>query len=368
MHQKHPKVARPAQGFYARTEFALVGSTCARMEALMDGWADALRETYRVVTVTGEHAEPEVPTSLRHGRKRFETAADEWNEYDDRILGRGYDLALVNGNHYPAARQIVFVDPEKAGTLERRREQLTDIFAVIHVSGAQAMPDWLTILCREQHHPPVVASVSLPEPVLTAMRQTLAGAVPPLQALILAGGASSRMGSPKDRIVYRDGLTELERLYALCLGCGIPPHVSVSGDADVDAYPAPIIPDRFLGLGPAGAISSAFLAQPDVAWLVLACDLPLLDADTLRRLIDARDPARTATAVRGPGREWPEPLVAIYEPRAYPRLLQFLGLGYSCPRKMLINSPVRVVDLEDMAPLTNANTPEERDRVRKLLA
>ena len=367
MHQKHPKIPRPAQGYYARTEFAFVGSTCERMEALMREWAAELGDTSRVVIVTGEHAEPEVPTSLRFGRKRFTTLADDWNDYDDRVLGRAYDVALVNGNHYPAARQIVFVDEKKAGTLERRAEQLTDIFAVIHVSGEESMPRWLRERCLEQHRPPVMTSISLTGPVLSALRQETQDAIPSLQALILAGGASSRMGTPKDRIVYRNGQTELERLNQLCASCGVPAFVSVSGVTSEESFPAPTIADRFLGLGPAGAIASAFLAQPDVAWLVLACDLPMLDRDTVLRLIEARDPVRTATAVRGPGREWPEPLIAIYEPRAYPRLLQFLGLGYSCPRKLLINSPVKLLDLEDMTPLTNANTPEERDRVRKML-
>ena len=367
MHQKHPKLARPAQGNYARTEFAFVGSTCKRMEALMREWATELSGISRVVTVTGEHAEPEVPTSLRFGRKRFAAMTEDWNDYDDRLLGRTYDVALVNGNHYPAARQIVFVDEKKAGTLERRAEQLTDIFAVIHVSGETSMPPWLRDRCREQHRPPVLTSISVPEPVLSALRTTVEAAVPRLQALILAGGASSRMGTAKDRIVYRDGQTELERLHQLCLSCGVPAFVSISGARTGDPFPAPVITDRFLGLGPAGAIASAFLAQPDVAWLVLACDLPLLDRTTLDRLIEARDPVRTATALQGPGREWPEPLVAIYEPRAYPRLLQFLGLGYSCPRKLLINSPVKVVELEDATPLTNANTPDERDRVREIL-
>ena len=125
--------------------------------------------------------------------------------------------------------------------------------------------------------------------------------------------------------------------------------------------------DRFLNLGPAGAICSAFLHDPDAAWLVLACDLPLLDAATLRQLLEARQPQRVATAVRGPGKEWPEPLIAIYEPRAYPRLLQFLGLGYGCPRKLLINSDVAVLELSDGQAITNANTPAEREAVLKSL-
>ena len=53
-----------------------------------------------------------------------------------------------------------------------------------------------------------------------------------------------------------------------------------------------------------------------------------------------------------------EPLITIYEPKAYPILLQYLAQGYSCPRKMLINSEVEIVEVDD-AVIRNVNTPEE---------
>ena len=368
MHQKHPKLARPSLGAYGRTEFALVGSTCERMEALMADWVGRFSDRYRCLTVVGEHGEPEEPVSLRYGRKRFATPEGAWNDYDDRLLGQQFDLVFVNGNHYPASRQIVFVDAKKAGTLERRREQLTDIFAVVYVEGDNSIPTWLSDKCSLQHRPPIMTSLSMLTPLLSAMEEELAKKIPRLRALVLAGGASSRMGTDKARIVYRNNETELQRLTGLCVEVSAPPSISVRQRSGEDDHAYPLVEDRFLGLGPAGAICSAFLTDPDAAWLVLACDLPLLDETTLTTLVEARDPSRYATALRGPDNQWPEPLVAIYEPRAYPRLLQFLSLGYSCPRKLLINTDVKVVDLADGTPLTNANTPEEREQVRELLS
>ena len=367
MHHKHPPLARPALGRYARTELAFVGSTCARMEEIMAGWAEQLGARYRCLLVTGEHAEPDVPVSLRYDRKHFTTTATAWNDFDDLLLGNQYDLALVNGNHYPATCQIVFVDEAKAGTLVRRTDQLTDVAAIVLVA-ADRCPDWLQTHCAGQQTPPRVIPLAEIDTLLPQLSATLEAAVPPLHALILAGGRSERMGENKSQLVYRDGQTEVERLSALCGKLGLPVHLSVrDSDADHTAGDIPVVIDRFQGLGPAGAIASAFLAAPDVAWLVLACDLPLLDEATLRRLITDRRPDRLATAVRGPGKEWPEPLVAIYEPRAYQRLLQFLSLGYACPRKLLINSATEVVDLEDGTPITNANTPAERGRVLGVL-
>ena len=344
----------------------------------MADWSERLgeRRRRRVLLVTGEHQEAAVPTALRVDRKLFTCGPALWNDFDDRLLGGQYDLALVNGNHYPAARQIVFVDEAKTGTLERRRDQLTDVAGIVRIEEGSGLPDWLQERVATQATPPPVVSLGRVDELFSLIEQAVEEAVPPLHALLLAGGKSERMGQDKSQLVYRDGQTEVERLRDMCGSLGIPVNLSVravrdraaegGGGAEIAALPQ--IADRFVGLGPAGAICSAFLHDPDAAWLVLACDLPLLELDTLRKLVDARRPDRVATAVRGAEKEWPEPLVAIYEPRAYQRLLQFLSLGYSCPRKLLINSEVAVVELVGGRPLTNANTPAERAWVLKMIA
>ena len=74
-----------------------------------------------------------------------------------------------------------------------------------------------------------------------------------------------------------------------------------------------------------------------------------------------------ATAFRSPVNAFPEPLIAIWEPRSYPVLLQFLAQGYSCPRKVLINSPVELLEAPNPLALKNVNTPEELAEVRERL-
>jgi len=127
-----------------------------------------------------------------------------------------------------------------------------------------------------------------------------------------------------------------------------------------------VIEDVFLGLGPFGAICSAFQHDPNVAWLVLATDLPYVDESLIRKLLESRDPSKVATAVKGTKKEFPEPLVTIWEPKAYPVMLQFLTQGISCPRKVLINSDVKLVETDD-AYIYNVNTPEELASVKKNL-
>lgn len=362
-HQKHPPLVRPQLGQYARAEFSLVGTTCARMDGLLAEWQEGLTE-FSMLTVTGDHGSPRPRPFFQHRGKQFVGGRETWNEYDDRLYGRLFDLALVNGNHYPANRQIVFVDPNKAGTLERRREQLTDVAAIVMCPGADALPDFLQV-ARPQVQCTLAEAAEALLPLLTA---AVTQARPPLKALVLAGGKSSRMGTDKSQLKYRQQDTEVERMVKLCQSCGLETFLSVADSEQVPETSAQgHFADRFLGLGPVGAISTAFLNEPDTAWLVLPCDLPLLEADTLQALIAERDVRKVATAAKAKDKPFPEPLVTIYEPRAYPRLLEFLSIGYACPRKMLINSDVALLELTDATPLTNANTPEEREAVREML-
>lgn len=368
MHQKHPKIARPPQRTFGRTAFSLVGTTCARIEALMADWLKVAAKEFRTIGVTGDHQEVSWAAQGQHGSRQWMSPQGDWNEYDDRLQASVYDLALVNGNHYPAERQIVFLDPAKAGTLERRREQLTDVVAIVRCSPEAVIPAWLEedLAKAATPFPPVVALDQalevLEQVVLPLARQRSV----PLKALILAGGKSSRMGKNKAELVYHGQETELDRLTRCCREAGLEVFHSVQTASEGSKTTQ--IEDRFLGLGPAGAIASAFLHDPESAWLVLACDLPLLKKEDLLQLIQNRDARRYATAIQGASRPFPEPLIAIYEPRAYPRLLQFLTLGYACPRKLLINSDIATLGVQNEALLSNANTPEERAQILQKIA
>ncbi|RYE16468.1 MAG: molybdenum cofactor guanylyltransferase [Sphingobacteriales bacterium] len=125
--------------------------------------------------------------------------------------------------------------------------------------------------------------------------------------------------------------------------------------------------DTFVDLGPMGAILSAFREQPDSAWLVVATDLPLLDDNTLQHLIQNRNQASIATAYKSAFDNFPEPLITIWEPKSYPVLLAYLAQGYSCPRKVLINSDITLLDAPNADALINVNTPDELERIKQLL-
>ncbi|HTU66857.1 MAG TPA: NTP transferase domain-containing protein [Steroidobacteraceae bacterium] len=186
-------------------------------------------------------------------------------------------------------------------------------------------------------------------------------AAPRLLGLVLAGGRSTRMQRDKAAIEYRPGVTQLDSAMQLLDGRVERAFVSVRDEQSVDATRAKYtrIVDRGDIEGPLAGITAALAAHPDSAWLVLACDLPFLDARTLDALIAARDPARVATAFRSSHDGLPEPLCAIWEPRAAAALREVVAGGKNCPRKFLIGADTKLLDQPDPRALDNVNTVAE---------
>ena len=129
----------------------------------------------------------------------------------------------------------------------------------------------------------------------------------------------------------------------------------------------PQIVDRHPGIGPLAGIEAALLSHPKAAWLVVACDLPFISAATLDLLIANRDDSRVATAFRSSHDGLPEPLCAIWEPRSIEAVAKHIANDKQCPRKLLINSDTKLLDLPDSQALDNINTGVEFDAARNVL-
>jgi molybdenum cofactor guanylyltransferase len=185
----------------------------------------------------------------------------------------------------------------------------------------------------------------------------------PVYGLILAGGASTRMHRDKAALLYQ-GKTQLDRAFDLASGHVDRVFVSVrASQADEPTRSdKPLIVD-LVGLGEAGGpilgIRSAMAAYPDVAWLVIACDLPFLSDAALEQLLRERDPSVLATAFRSAHDGLPEPLCAIWEPKAAAALSEYQSGGGQCPRKFLRSYPASLIVPRDRRALDNINTPEE---------
>lgn len=188
---------------------------------------------------------------------------------------------------------------------------------------------------------------------------------PELFGLVMAGGASTRMGHDKGALVYRSE-PQYRLLYHWLQKLCLQAYVSARPDQATDPEVAWLV-DRLPGGGPLSGIEAAFSHRSDVAWLVVACDLPLLDLSSLERLVAARDPLRDLTAYRSPWDGVIEPMVAIWEPSMYSRIEQAMASRNRSLRRLCAEVGVRLVEPARPEELMNANTPEAFARARRLL-
>jgi len=184
--------------------------------------------------------------------------------------------------------------------------------------------------------------------------------LPPLYGLVLAGGNSTRMQRDKAALEYH-GKPQLQWAFELLSEVCERTYVSVRSEQSHEPHRAhlPQIIDGDRGRGPIAGIIAAQTAHPQVAWLVVACDLPFLTVATLHALIAQRDPTRIATAYRSTLDGLPEPLCAIWEPASRAQVDATIAQGKDCPRKLLINSDAHLIEQHDRKSLDNVNTPEE---------
>jgi len=121
----------------------------------------------------------------------------------------------------------------------------------------------------------------------------------------------------------------------------------------------PQVVDRYEGIGPVAGILSAMEEYPNADWLVVACDLPNLDRDTLDHLVAGRDPGAPFTAYRSSHDELPEPLCAIYAAGSQATVRRFVDDDIVCPRKILIRSETTLLEQPNPRALDNVNTPDD---------
>ncbi len=168
------------------------------------------------------------------------------------------------------------------------------------------------------------------------------------------------MGADKGLLEYH-GMPQREYFYGLLEQLCDEVYLSVRGD-QLQEVPQHFnyILDNDTYRGPFNGMLSAHEKFPEKAWLVLACDLPLLDPDTLKTLVEDRDPKLYATAMATKKTGLPEPLVAIWEPKGLSAAINYLATAESsCPRKYLINSDIKMVHPVEDKLLYNANSLEE---------
>lgn len=364
-HQKHANLQKPKMGQWGRGEYAILGTTCGEIQAFAKELA-AHMSKLNVVYIDESHKEVNEPaTFYMHAIRQ----GDHWNHinerkanpYQNKLQFSTSDIQLINGNHFTADRQIVFLEDKKKDSLQRKIDRITNLKIIVKQHKDQEVYPFLKALMQTDTVEVIRDDVKVVSDIITSDRhknQKILG-------LILAGGKSTRMGFDKGSINYH-GMSQVNYLNSLLRPYCDEVFVSLRPDQQLE-YDVPIIEDSFQGFGPVSGILSAFKHDPNAAWLTVASDLPFVDEESIKTLLQSRDERKIASCYIRSESEFPDPLFTIWEPKAYCTLLSYLSLGYACPRKVLINSDVNVIPIKDDRILMNVNDPEALKEAKSII-
>ena len=182
-----------------------------------------------------------------------------------------------------------------------------------------------------------------------------------LQAFILAGGASSRMGTDKSQLVI-DKQTFTQRIAETLFE--VTGSVTLVGRA-LDDSTLPKVPDVYPKWGALGGLHAA-LAACEREWaIVVACDLPFVTRELFLFLASLRLDHEAVVPVQPDER--PQPLAALY--RVDPcreRAEALIQAGRRRPLDLLESVKTRWVAFDEIRNLdqaerffVNINTPED---------
>lgn len=162
----------------------------------------------------------------------------------------------------------------------------------------------------------------------------------PVYGCVLIGGQSRRMGRPK-HLINTDGMTwlecSIERLKPLV------DQVVLVGAGDVPEHLTPYtrLPDLAGVKGPLAGLLATMRWNPDVSWLVSACDMPEISDAALRWLLSCRAPGVWATLPDLEGKGYVEPLLAHYDLRSRELLENLLVQQCYAPSALVPHDKIR---------------------------
>ncbi|TVZ56540.1 molybdenum cofactor guanylyltransferase [Lutibacter sp. Hel_I_33_5] len=366
-HKKHTNLERRDNDIFAPNEIAILGSNCGVISDLVNQVSEKL-SNYKLAYFDASHAKSldsarddtyQLSEYTFHHQGNVQiTTSGTINKFQQRLNFSQYDYVFINGNHYQGAKQILILDKTKEASVLKRLEQLDRIQFVIKLKSET---EFFPFLEEKYPHIRNLISYTIDEvdKIANHINNLIQEKIAPIKGLVLVGGKSTRMGKDKSELIYF-GKPQKEVAKDLLQSNNLETSYSVQNSSEYVTE----IHDTFLNLGPFGGICSAFQKDPNSAWFVLATDVPFVNDEIIQLLLQKRNSSKVATAIKGKNKEFVEPLITIYEPKAYPILLQYLAQGYSCPRKMLINSDVEIVEIDDSF-IRNINTPEEFEIAKK---
>lgn len=289
----------------------------------------------------------------------FAVVAD--NQFQKRSVTHALeqcDCILIEGYKQSPFDKIVFLDAEGNFPIEK---DTPGIRAIIHQG---TVGEDLKKACPVPffHRDEI-------DKVYEFVKRHFVGCSSPLYGAVFVGGQSKRMGRPKFSLSY-NGKSETERMIQIMNRfCE---KVFLSSRADLDMGPLGDLPnvervnDEHIGLGPVGGLATLMGHHPDKAWMITACDMPLIRVDTFSTICEQRDPLKYGTCYLQKGRMGFEPMCAIYEPKFIVPLYEAMARRELSLSRIIRELPFKGVKTSesDRQNFMNINTPEEYEIAR----
>jgi len=252
-----------------------------------------------------------------------------------RILLRHYDLVLVEGHKDTPLTKVWLLGegelspPDKRGILATFSRSLDRLKALLAL-----LEEWLP-------------QIEFKTPVC---------------GCVLIGGDSTRMGRPK-HLLKKRGRTWLENTVEVLQQVTEKVVIAGKGEIPDKLSDCPCLPDIPVVTGPLSGMLAAMRWSPDVAWIVIACDMPDITGDAINWLLENRAPGTWGILPKLPDRTHVEPLFAYYDRQAIGILERMAVYRDFSTRKVAVHdkiiTPIPPVQLR--ASWRNINTKVELD-------
>jgi molybdopterin-guanine dinucleotide biosynthesis protein A len=181
----------------------------------------------------------------------------------------------------------------------------------------------------------------------------------PLAAIILAGGASRRMGRDKATLKY-DGTTLLERTVSTVSPRCSPVFVIAAPGQPLPAVDAQVLRDEVGGVGPLLATGRGLRAAADAGLevaFVCAVDMPLLDAELIDVLAGPAVRLGADVVLPWDGRD--HYLAGVYRTSLANRVDELVQAGERSMRALVDRVDTQRIVMPEQPSLANVNTAAE---------
>jgi molybdopterin-guanine dinucleotide biosynthesis protein A len=186
----------------------------------------------------------------------------------------------------------------------------------------------------------------------------------PLAAVILAGGASRRMGRDKANLPYR-GSTLLERAMSIVSPRCAPVFVIAAPGQPLPKVEAEVLRDEVRSVGPLVATGRGLRAAADAGLelaFVCAVDMPLLEVELIDELAGPAVRLGADVVLPWDGRD--HYLAGIYRTSLADRVDELVAAGERSMRALVDRVDTQRIVMSEQPSLTNVNTAADLNAIR----